>query len=75
MLTADLVFVGSGIFHVCCDEFGFVHESNELIFIFLSKSGDPAKRARAIVQAVSNYDYYYYARSYTHLTGNTRQQP
>lgn len=52
-----------------------MHESNELIFIFLSKSGDPAKRARAIVQAVSNYDYYYYARSYTHLTGNTRQQP
>ena len=74
MLTTDLVFVGSGIFHVCCNnDFDFVHEGNELIFS--CKSGDPAKRARAIVQAVGNYDFILFTRSHTHFTGNTRQQP
>ena len=28
ILTVNLVFVGSGIFHVCCDN-GLVHETNE----------------------------------------------
>ena len=61
ILTANLVIVGSGIFHVCCDnDFGFVHEDNELIFHL-------QVRHCSNVQAVSNYDYYYLTRSYPHL--------
>ena len=33
ILIVDLVFVGSGIFHVCCDN-DLVHEMNEPMFFY-----------------------------------------
>lgn len=51
-LGCDGVFVGSGIFHV--SQYGrlFVHSQTYSYF----QSGDPAKRARAIVQAVTHFN-------------------